>query len=135
MYLLKIKKYIFWINDHALIEKESNKYWNTHIHLERNSPRIKVSFIFWLFIMTLSTYVFIASCGLNGCVYLLEIVLGILAKLIPGSQKICGCLILNKMHIELASLIICLINYNLSNNSSVSPTEVKKYYYIVNLIT
>ena len=29
-------KFIFWINVHTPIEKQSNKDWNTPIHLENN---------------------------------------------------------------------------------------------------
>ena len=33
---------------------------------------------------------------------------------------------MNEVHIKLASLIICLINYNLTNTSSTPPPELKK---------
>ena len=46
--------------------------------------------------------------------------------IIHDSQNVCGTLALNEMHIELASLIICLINYNLTSTSSTPPPEVKK---------
>ena len=71
------------------------------------------------------TYVFITNCGLN--VYILEIVLDILDKLFHDSLNLCGCLTLNEMHIDLASLIICicLIKCNLTHTSSISPPTVK----------
>ena len=68
-------------------------------------------------------------------VYILEIILVILDKLIGDSQNVCGCLTMNKMLIKLASLIICLINDNLTNTPSTPPPEVKKtVLYIVHLI-
>ena len=63
----KDKKFIFWINAHTPIEKQSNQDWNTSIHLKSNGPHTKVSLIFWFLIMVF-TYVFITSCGLNGYV-------------------------------------------------------------------
>ena len=78
----------------------------------------------------LVTYAFISNCGLSGCVYILEIVLDILGKLNHNSWNVCGCLTLNEMHIELAFLIICLIN-NLTNTFNWSKRTV---LYIVNLI-
>ena len=77
-----------------------------------------------------STYVFISNSGLNGYAYIFEIVLDILGKLNHDSWNICGCLTLNEMHIELASLIICLIS-NLSNTFTWSKRTV---LYIVDLI-
>ena len=65
----------------------------------------------------------------------MEIVLDILDKLINDFQNVCACLTLNEVHIELASLTICLIIGNLTNTSSTHPPEVKKtVLYIVNLI-
>ena len=128
------EKFICWINVHTLIEKQSNEDGNTPIHLKNNAPHIKVHLIFWFLIM-ISTYVFITNCGLNGYVYILEIALDILNKLIHDSQNICGCLTLNAMHIKLASLIICLIDDNLTNMSSTPPSEGKKtILYIAHLI-
>ena len=46
--------------------------------------------------------------------------------IIHDSQNICGNLALNEMHIQLASLIIFLITYNLTNTSSTPPPEVKE---------
>ena len=46
-------------------------------------------------------------------------------KLINDYQNVCECLTLNEMHIELAYLIICSINYNLTKTSS-TPLPEKK---------
>ena len=78
----------------------------------------------------LSTYVFISNCGFSGYVYILEIVLDILGKFNHNSWNVCGCLTLNEMHIELAFLIIYLIN-NLTNTFNWNKRTV---LYIVNLI-
>ena len=64
-------------------------------------------------------HVFIINCSLNGYVYTLD-------KLTYDSQNVWKCLTLNKMHIKLASLIICTTNDNLTNTSSTLPPEVKK---------
>ena len=52
--LLKMKEYIFLINVHPPIKKQSNKDWNTAIHLENNgqSITVKVPLNFWFLIMT-----------------------------------------------------------------------------------
>ena len=69
-------------------------------------------------------------------VYILEIVLEILDKLIHDPPNVCECLTLNEMHIKLASLIIFLTNDNLTNITSTPPPEVKKrVQYIVHIIT
>ena len=70
---------------------------------------------------------FIITCGLHGYVYISEIGLD---KIIEDSQNVCGCSILNEMQIELASLIICLINNNVTKITSTSSPKVKKKYYI-----
>ena len=62
---------------------------------------------------------------LNGYAYILEIVLHILEKLTDDLWNVCGCLTLNKIHIELASSISFSINNNLTNTSSTAPNEVK----------
>ena len=77
------------------------------------------------FLSRLSTYVFITNCELYGYLYILEIVLDIMDKLIDDSQNVCGCLTLNDMHIKLTSLITCSIIDNLTNTSSTSPPKVK----------
>ena len=76
------------------------------------------------------------NCGLNGYVYILEIILVTLNKLIYDSQNVCECLTLNEMLIKLASLIICSTNDNLTNTILTPPSEVKKQYciYTVHLI-
>ena len=79
---------------------------------------------FFGFLSWLSTCVFISNCGLNGYVYILEIVLDILGKLSHDFWNVCGCLTLNEMHIELASLIICSIDSNLSNTFTWSERTV-----------
>ena len=63
----------------------------------------------------------------------MEIVLYILDKLIHDSRNVCGYLTMNKMYIKLASLIICLVNYNFTNTSSTPPSEVKKRCLYVNI--
>ena len=79
---------------------------------------------------------FITNCELNGYVYILEIVLDILNKLIHDSQNICRFMTLNAMHSKLISLIICLINDNLTNTLSTPPPVRKKtILYIARLIT
>ena len=85
---------------------QSKKYWNTPIHLENNGPSTKVPWIFWFLIMAFNFYVSITSCGKLVYIYI--------------------CLAMNEVHIKLASLIICLINYNLTNTSSTPPPELKK---------
>ena len=54
-------------------------------------------------------------------------------KLINDYQNVCECLKLNEMHIELAYLIICSINYNLTKTSSTPLPEKKALLCIVNL--
>ena len=44
------QKFLFWINDHIQIEKQSNHDWNTPILSKDNSPH-KVPLIFWFLIM------------------------------------------------------------------------------------
>ena len=66
----------------------------------------------------------------------MEIVLDILNKLIHDSQNICRFMTLNAMHSKLISLIICLINDNLTNTLSTPPPVRKKtILYIARLIT
>ena len=112
------------------LKKQSNQDWNMPIHLKNNDPHIK-SLSSFDFLSWLLNYVFITNCRLNGYVYILEIILVILNKLIYDSQNV------HEMLIKLISLIICSINGNLTNAASTSPPEVKKavlYFYIVNLI-
>ena len=73
--------------------------------------------------------------GLNEYAYILEVGLGVLSELIDDSQNICGCLTVNEMYMKFKSLIICLINNNLTNTSSTPPTAGKKtLLYIAHLI-
>ena len=123
--LLMMKKFIFWI-----MNKCSHSNWKTIW------PRLKFLWSFG-FLSWLSTYLFITNCGLNGYVYILEIILVILDKHTYDSRNVCGCLTLNEMLMKLASLIICSINDNLVIKSSTLPPEVKTKKtvpYIVNLI-
>ena len=55
----------------------------------------------------------------------MKINLNILNKLIYDCLNVSRSLALNEIHIELASLIICLINYNLTKTTSTPPLEVK----------
>lgn len=94
-------------------------------YLESNTPRIKASLISWFLITTFNfPYVYISNCWLNWYAYILEIVLDIFDKLLYDYRNIClWMLILNEIHIALASLIICSINKNLAN---ISLTPQKK---------
>ena len=118
------KKFIFWINAHAPIEKQSNQDLNTPIHLENNGPNIKVPLIFW-FLIIIFYFCFYRQLWVK---WLCTDIGNSSGKLIHVSQNICGCLILNKMHIKLTSLIICLNENNLISASS--PSEGKKQYCI-----
>ena len=55
----------------------------------------------------------------------MKINLDILNKLIYDSLNVSRSLALNEIHIKLASLIICLINCNLTKTTSTPPLEVK----------
>ena len=114
-----------WINAHTPIEKQSNQEWNKPIHLKNNGPHRKIPLIFWFLIIIFYSW-FIINSGLNGYVYILEIFLDILDKLVHASKIICRCFTLNAMHIKLTSLIICLLNGNLTNTSSTPPPEWEK---------
>ena len=76
---------------------------------KNNGPHITGPLIFWFLIMRFNLS-FHNQFELNGYVYILEIVLGILDKLIHNSRNVCGCLILNKLYIKLASSKISLTN-------------------------
>ena len=87
------------------------------------------------FLSWLSAHVFITNCGFNGCVYILEIVLDILDKLIHDSWNVYWRLTVNEVGIKLAPLIIFSVNNNLTNTSSTPPPEVEKtVLYIVHSI-
>ena len=64
------------MNAHTPIEKQSNQDWNTPIHLKL---MVHIWKFFWYFglLSWFSTYVFITTCGWNGYVCILEIVLDI----------------------------------------------------------
>ena len=119
-----------------LILQLKNNLTNTEIPnpLKKNHGlHIKVSLIFWFFIMT--AYVFMTNCGLNGYVHILEIDLDILDKLFHVSRNGCGCLTMNEINIKLVSLVICSIDDNLTNTSSTRLPEVKKtVLYRVHLV-
>ena len=127
--LLSLRKFIFWINAHTPIEKQTNQDWNTPIHLKNNGPHIKVSLILWFLIKTFNLCFYRQLWVKWVCIHI-EIVLNILDKLIYDSRNACGCLTLNEMHIKLASWIICSINDNITNTSSTRLPEVKKQYCI-----
>ena len=127
---LKIKKYIFWTYACSCCN------WKTVYHrlkyphpFKNNRPSIKVPLIFW-FLITTFNKCFYTQRWLNEYVYILEIVMGILDNLTADYWNVCGCLTLNKIQIELSSLIVFSINNNLTNTSSIAPNEVKKQYYI-----
>ena len=64
---------------------------------------------------------FYNQLGVNwvyGYVYILGVLLDIFDKLTHNFQNVSGYLTLNEMNIEMTSLIICLIKYNLINTSS-----------------
>ena len=131
--LLKMKKFIFWINAYNPIKKQSSQDQNTPIHLKNNAPHIKVPLIFCFLIMTFNLH-FHHQLWVKWYVYILAIVLVILYELIHNSPNVCGFLTLNEMHIKLASLIISSTNNNFTNSSSTPLPEVKKsstvYIYI-----
>ena len=108
---------------------QSNQDWNTNIPLKNNGPHVKVPLVFWFLIMIFYRYYYHQFC-VKWVVYISEIVLVILDKIIHASQNICGCLTLNKMQIKLTSLITCLNNNNLTNTSSTPPPEGQKQYCI-----
>ena len=64
--------------------------------------------------------------GLSEYINSLEIVLDILDKVIHDFPNVCGYFKGIKMYIKPASLIICLINYKLTNTSSTAPPNFKK---------
>ena len=131
--LLKMKKFIFWINAQTSNENKSKQDWNTPIHLKNDGLHIKKLLIFLFLILTFNLC-FHHNCGLSGYVFMLEIGLDILNKIIRGSENVCECLKLNRMYIKFASLIIWPINDNLTNTSSTPLSEVKKVLHIIHLI-
>ena len=67
--------------------------------------------------------------GLSEYINSLEIVLDILDKVIHDFPKVCEYFKVIEMYIKRASLIICLINYKLTNTSSTTPPKLKKKQY------
>ena len=129
--LLKIKKFIFWINAHIPIEKQSNQDWNTPIHLKNNSTHIRIPLIFWFLIMTFNLCFYHQLWVKYVCIHIRNSSPHF-GQVIHDSQNVCGHLTMNEMHIKLTSLITFSINYNLTNTSLTPPSEVKKeVLYIV----
>ena len=130
--LLKMKKFIFWINAHTPIKKQSSQDWNIPIHLKNNAPHIKLPLVSYHDFQLC----FHHQLWVKWYVYILAIVLVIFDELICNSPNVCGCLTLNEMQIKLASLIISLTNNNLTNSSSTLLSEIikKKLLYIVHII-
>ena len=121
---LKMKKFIFWISAYTPIEKQSNQDWNTTIHLKKKYSTYGSSFDLLVSYNDFQL-MFITNFGLNVYVYMLEIVLNILEKLIHDSRNVCGYLTLNEIHIELASLIIFSIKDSITNISSVGDVLMR----------
>ena len=126
--LLKMKKFLSWVNTHTSIEKKFKEGWSNPFHLENNGPQIKVHsiFLFSVIIFTLCFHQQLWVKWVCRYIYILEIVTDILGKLIRDSPNVSRCFTLNEIHIKLTSLIICLINDNITNTSSTPPPEVKK---------
>ena len=111
---------IFWIYDHPPLQKQSNKDWNTPIHLENSGPSIKDSLIF-PFLTTTFNSCFQHQLWVKWVCIHIGNSSGYYTKLIHDSRNDCGCLTLNEMHIELTSLrIYSMINYNIINTSMVA---------------
>ena len=113
----------------APTEKKSNQNWNTPIHLKNNGPNIKVPLIFWFLIMIFYLCFHHQLWVKWVCIHI-ENSSGDIGQTHSRIPNICGCLTLNEMHIKLTSLIICLINDNLTKTPSTPPTERKKQYCI-----
>ena len=113
-----------------------NNLTKTEIHPSIYKKTVHIQNLIWSvgFLSWFSTYVFITNFELNGYVYILEIVLNILDKLINDSQIICGCLILKAITIKLKSLISSLINEKITSTSSTPSLEKKMILYIAHLI-
>ena len=124
--LLKMKKYMFWINSLTPIEKQFNEDWNTPIHLKNDSLKYESSFDLWFLIMTFNLC-FYHQLWVKWAHIHIGNSSGHLDKLIHDSRNVCGYLALNEMHTKLTSLIICLVNDNLTSASTWSK---KKQYYI-----
>ena len=123
--LLKMKKFIFWINSHTPMEKQSNQDWKTPIYLKIKGPHVKVPLIFWFLIITFKLF-FYHELWVKWVCIRIGNRSGHITPTYSGSRSVCWFLTLNEMHIELASLIICSINDNLTNTLSIPPPEVRK---------
>ena len=122
-----------------ILNKCSSYNWKTKIEIPPSIYKVaaQVSRFLWslAFLSWLSNYFSITICWLNRYLYIWKIVLEILGKLIYDFRSACGCLTLNEMRIKLASLTICLTNYNFTNTSSTPPTKLKvTVLFIVNLM-
>ena len=116
------KKFIIWINAHTPIEKQSNLDWNTSIHLKSNRPYINVPLIFWFLIMIFYLCFYHQLWFKWVCIDI-----GNSSGYIRQTHsRFPKYLTLNERHIQLTSLIICLINNNLTNTSSTPPPEGEK---------
>ena len=128
------ENFVFWINTHNPIKKQSNQDWNTPTHLKKNGPDIKVPLIFgfffmifhlcfynWLWVKWVCTHIWNSSDDIG--------------QYHPRFLKYLWMLLPNEMHIKLTSLIICSINDNFTNTPSTSSPERKEtVLYIAHLI-
>ena len=105
--LLKMKKFIFWINAQTPI----NQDWNTPTHLKSNGPHVKAPLIFWILIMTFNLCFHHQLCVKWVCIHI-----GNNSGHVGQTHsRFPKCLwMFPEMHIKLASLIISLTNDNLS---------------------
>ena len=121
------KKFTFWINAHTPIEKKSKQDWNTPIHLESNGKHIKLSMIFWFLIMSFYLCFYYqlwvkwlcidtrSSCGHIGQTH-------------SRFPKYMWMFRTERNFHQIAIFVICLINDNLINTSSLP--EGKKQYCV-----
>ena len=100
---------LYILNNCSYPNWKTNNLTKTEIPPSIQKIMVYIQKFLWSFgfLSRLSTYVFITNCELNGYLYILEIVLDIMDKLIDDSQNVCGCLTLNlisnayQMHIKL----------------------------------
>ena len=100
----------------------------TEIHpsiKKNNGPYIKVPLIFWFLIMIFYLCFYHQLWVKWVCIHIGNSSEHI-GQTLYDSQNIYGCLTLNAMHIKVISLIIYLINDNLTNTSSTPSPAVKK---------
>ena len=67
--LLKLKKFIFWINACTPIKNQSNQDWHTQC-LKNNGPHITVPLIFWFLIVTFNLYFHQQLCVKWICIHI-----------------------------------------------------------------